>query len=111
MEYNLLISKENLYFIEYYIRCGEVPLYLLSYSDRFGKKSQSVILCSFKNLDKLIRKHRRFKDPAKYGKVTYISHSQQPIHMLSAMLKERYDYDLPVSESGELILDRSASGT
>lgn len=77
-----------------YVRCGEVPLFLIYYQDRRGQGKHSVMLCSFRKLRQLLREKRGFTEPARYGRVLYTGRTNTPNEVIRSMLKERYDFDL-----------------
>lgn len=88
---------KNLYFIERYIQCGEMPLFLIFYKDRHGNRGHCAMIVSYKNLRSLLRKRKGFSDPAQYGRILYTSHSDEPSDSLRFMLRERYGFDFEQS--------------
>jgi hypothetical protein len=86
--------RKMLYHIHHYIRCGEMPLFLIFYRDQRGNRGHCVMLCTAKNLRLLLRQRKGFSNPSDYGQVLYTSRSEEPSDMLKYMLKERYGFDL-----------------
>lgn len=86
--------RKKRYILVNYIRCGELPLYLIFYHDRFGKSNHSAMLCSFRKLKKLLSQFKGFDAPEHYGKIVYTGHENTQFDILQAMLKSRYDFDL-----------------
>jgi hypothetical protein len=90
---------KNRYFLTSYIRCGEMPLYLIFYQDHQGRGGHSVMLCTLKKLQELLRQFKGFNSPKQYGKVLYHSRENEPSDTLRAILKARYSFDLSYSET------------
>lgn len=82
------------YFIESYVRCGEMPLFYLFCRDKKGRKQYCVMLCQFRQLRQLLRKRKGFNNPGEYGRVLFTGHGSEPADSIREMLKERYDFDL-----------------
>jgi hypothetical protein len=94
MAYNERIMKKKLYFVDRYVRCGAVPLYLIFYRTRQGQRSHFVMLCTLKKLRVLLSERKGFTDPAAYGQVIFKSHDSEPSDLLKYIIKSRYDFDL-----------------
>ena len=84
---------KNLYFIERYIRCGAMPLYLIFFRNQQGVVGHYVMLCTTKKLRDLLKEKKGFIEPKKYGRVIYKSFEKEPSDTLKYMLKSRYDCD------------------
>lgn len=89
---------KNIYFIDRYMRCGELPLYLIFYRNQNGRKAHCVMLCTMKNLKLLLRQRKGFKNPNHFGNVVYNGYAEKPRDELQAMLKSRYYFELPFNE-------------
>jgi hypothetical protein len=90
---------KNHYFIERYVQCGEMPLFLIFYRDRRGAHSHCAMLCTYKNLRLLLRQRKGFSAPEQYGRVLYASHTEKPNDAFRYMLKERYGFDFEAYEN------------
>lgn len=94
--------NKNLYFIERYARCGEMPLFLIFYRNRNGsQRHYCVMLCTLKNLRLLLRQRRGFTDPAQYGRIIYSHRGKELNDIVKYMLKARYDFDMDAFAPGE----------
>lgn len=82
------------YHITGYVRCGEMPMYLIFYSDRRGYGEHSVMLCTHRRLRALLRQKKGFDSPADYGKVVYRGREGAPYPTMDILLKARYGFDL-----------------
>jgi hypothetical protein len=87
------------YFLSHYMRCGEMPLFLLFYSDKRGNGGHCMMLCTYRKLRLLLRQRKGFSNPEKYGHVIYTSRGKEPNDMLKEMLKSRYGFDLSQYEA------------
>ncbi len=90
--------KKDLFYLDYYVRCGEMPLYLLFYRNKSGRPMHCAMLCTMKNLRQLLRKRKGFTDPKQYGQVVYQQYDEKPNEELVGMLKSRYYYDLSLNQ-------------
>lgn len=86
------------YYIAGYVKCGEMPLYLLFYYDRRGYSEHSVLLCTHKQLKLLLRQTKGFETPKDYGKVIYKGRENAPYPTMGTILKARYGFDLNNAE-------------
>ena len=82
------------YFVDRYLRCGAMPLYLIFYKNRQGHRGHYVMLCTLKKLRKLLRQKRGFSSPEIYGRIIHKSFESEPSDILKYILKARYDFDL-----------------
>jgi len=96
--------KNNLYFIERYVRCGAVPLYLIFYRNRGGAKGHYAMLCTIRNLRKLLKEYKGFISPDSYGRVIYKGREAEPSEVIKYILKSRYDFDLEKLNGNESVL-------
>ena len=85
---------KNLYFIDRYIKCGVMPLYLVFYRNKHGHYAHCAILCTVKKLRALLRQRKGFKNPEQYGRVLYSGYTAEPSELLKQIIKVRYDFDL-----------------
>jgi hypothetical protein len=92
------------YFIERYVRCGEMPLFLIFCRDRGGWKRYCVMLCNIRNLRQMVRLRRGFENPKDYGRVLCTGEGSEPSEMIREMLKARYDFDLNNNSASEIRL-------
>lgn len=85
---------KKLYFIDRYIKCGVMPLYLVFYRDNSGRTSHCAILCTVKKMRMLLRQRKGFESPQSYGKIIYKGFSREPSELLKQIIKVRYNFDL-----------------
>jgi len=93
------MPKKNLYFIDHYQKCGAMPLYLIFYRNIDGRKGHYVLLCPMRKLRVLLRQHKGFSDPEKYGRIIYRGQESEPGDILKSILKTRYYFDLDVARN------------
>lgn len=86
--------KNSPYFVDRYIRCGEMPLFIIFCHNRRGIKRHCIMLCSFSSLRKLLRMRHGFMDPAKFGRVLYKGRGDEITDMMKGILKERFDFNV-----------------
>lgn len=82
------------YHISGYVRCGEMPLYLIFYHDQRGYGEHSVMLCTHRKLRTLLRQKKGFETPNIYGKIIYKGKESAPYPTMGMLLKARYGFDL-----------------
>lgn len=95
-------NKQLAYFIERYVRLGEMPLFLIFCRDRRGLQHYCLLLRSVRKLRRLVHLRGGFTNPAQYGSVLSTSHSGAPNEQLREILKARYDFDLDASAMQEV---------
>jgi len=98
------IRKNPIYFVERYVRIGEMPLFLIFCRDRQGMQHYCVMLNSLKKLRQLVRMRRGFSDPMLYGNVLCIGRGGVINDAVRHMLKARYDFDLENCAAHEIRL-------
>ena len=88
------VARKTPYFIERYVQCGEMPLYILFCRDKRGYERYCVMLCSHRVLRQLLRLKKGFTDPAQYGRLLVGGHGAEPNNVVKEILKVRYDFSL-----------------
>jgi hypothetical protein len=93
--------KNNLYFLERYVKCGAMPLYLVFYRDSRGRKGHCAMLCTVRKLRGLLQQRKGFASPESYGRIIYKGFDDEPSELLKQIIKARYDFDLDHAASME----------
>lgn len=91
------IMEEKQYVVKQCVRLGEAPLFLVFYSEKRRPHTESVLLCTYRKFHELKRQKGLFSNPLSYGHMVYSNLHGQPTEALAAMLKSRYDFNLPNS--------------
>jgi hypothetical protein len=90
------------YFLHRYVRCGEMPFFLIFCRDKRGMDSYCIMLSTLGKLRQMVRLRRGFPDPAKFGRILYDGKGSEPNEMIREMLKARYDFDFEKSHPNEV---------
>ena len=89
--------QKKLYYLKRYAKCGAMPLFLLLLQDKYGHPSHSILLCSFRNLKRLLRLRKGIENPKDFGRVLYSGYGEEPNETLRSIIKEKYDFDIRTS--------------
>lgn len=97
--------EKKLYFMQRYLRCGEMPVFLVFYRTKARRRGHGIMLCNHRGLRRLQETQEEgFTDPSAYGRTLCRHTTNDGMEIVKAIVKLRYNFDMNTFSIPERLL-------